>query len=48
MNGIDRSYRFEVAAIGVDWFALIIIGILGAVFFKRKLRESTGNATEEV
>ena len=36
--GIERSYRFEVAAIGVDWMALIVVGILAALFFKNKLR----------
>ncbi|MBN2276015.1 MAG: hypothetical protein JXK95_16920 [Bacteroidales bacterium] len=38
--GIERSYRFEVAAIGIDWLALIIIGILAAIFFKRKLKKT--------
>jgi len=36
--GMERSYRFEVAAIGVDWMALIVVGILAALFFKNKLR----------
>jgi len=42
--GIDRSYRFEVAAIGVNWFALIIVGILAAIVFKRKLKKENGGS----
>ncbi len=36
--GLDREYRFEVAAISVDWLALIINGILFAILFRRKLK----------
>ncbi|MFC2112678.1 hypothetical protein ACFLTA_05360 [Bacteroidota bacterium] len=36
--GIDRSYRFEVAAITINWLATIIAGILILIFFKNKLR----------
>ena len=35
MFGIDRSYRFEVAAISINWLLLIPIGILISIFFKR-------------
>ena len=35
--GLDREYRFEIAAISVDWLALIINGILLAIVFKRQL-----------
>lgn len=31
--GIDRSYRFEVAAITINWLAAIIIGILLSIYF---------------
>ena len=41
--GIERSYRFEVAAIGVDWMALIVVGILAALFFKNKLHHQQIN-----
>jgi hypothetical protein len=36
--GIDRSYRFEIAVITINWLALIIVGILAGVYFKRQLR----------
>jgi hypothetical protein len=36
--GIDRSYRFEVAAISVNWLATISAGILITILFKNKLR----------
>ncbi|MCF8380995.1 MAG: hypothetical protein K9H49_15580 [Bacteroidales bacterium] len=36
--GIDRSYRFEVAAISINWLATITAGILISVFIKRKLK----------
>jgi len=34
---IDRSYRFEVAAISINWLTIIVSGILAAIFFKRQL-----------
>jgi hypothetical protein len=34
--GIDRSYRFEVAAITVNFLTLITIGILMAIYFHKK------------
>lgn len=37
--GIDRSYRFEVAAISIDWFFLIIIGCLTSIYFKKQIQE---------
>lgn len=36
--GLDRSYRFEVAAISIDWLALIAGGILISIYFKRLIR----------
>ena len=33
--GIDRSYRFEVASISINWLFLIFIGISISIFFKR-------------
>jgi len=36
--GLDRNYRFEVAAISINWLALIILGILMAFLFKKKLK----------
>lgn len=36
--GTDRSYRFEVAAITINWLTLIVIGILVGIFFHRKQR----------
>ncbi len=40
--GIDRHYRFEVAAISINWIALIVIGSLLAIHFKRLARETLG------
>jgi hypothetical protein len=37
--GIDRSYRFEVAIITIDWLFLIALGILASVFFKKQLKK---------
>jgi hypothetical protein len=36
--GIDRSYRFEVAVITIDWSVLIINGILLSLLFRRRLK----------
>ncbi len=37
--GTDRSYRFEVAAITINWLALIAIGILVGIFFHSKIKK---------
>jgi hypothetical protein len=34
--GLDRSYRFEIAVISIDWLALIVNGVLLAVVFRRQ------------
>lgn len=36
--GIDRSYRFEVAAITINWLTTITIGILVSILIKNKLK----------
>jgi hypothetical protein len=36
--GLDRLDRFEVIAISVDWFVLIINGILLSIMFRRQLQ----------
>jgi hypothetical protein len=41
--GIRKDYRFEVTIISINWLALIINGILTAVFFKRTRREYMGS-----
>jgi hypothetical protein len=33
--GIDRSYRFEIATITINWLVLIFVGILIGLHFKR-------------
>ena len=38
-NGHNVGYRFEVAAIVINWIALIVTGILLAIFFRRPLAE---------
>lgn len=35
--GLDRDYRYEVAAITINWLVTVLIGILTGVFFKREL-----------
>lgn len=36
--GLDRDYRFEVAAITIDWLATITIGILSSIYFLKQIR----------
>ena len=36
--GIDRSYRFEVATISINWLTTITIGILVSIFIKNRLK----------
>jgi hypothetical protein len=38
--GIKREYRFEVAAITIDWMALIVSGILVGILFRHEWRDS--------
>lgn len=35
--GLDRSYRFEVAAISINWIILLINGILISIYFRKGL-----------
>ena len=35
--GLDRDYRFEVAAITINWVVTILVGILIGIFFKREM-----------
>ena len=37
--GIDRSYRFEVAAITINWLAIIVAGILISIHFKNGIKK---------
>lgn len=39
LYGLDRSYRFEVAAITVDWLVLISTGILLSIHFRKTLKK---------
>lgn len=41
LYGINREYRFEVAAIVINWIVLIVSGILLSVVFKRAMRMSS-------
>lgn len=36
--GIDRSYRFEVAAITLNWITIIAVGILISIIIKGRLK----------
>jgi hypothetical protein len=37
--GLDRDYRFEVAAITIDWLAIIVIGILSSIYFFKETKK---------
>lgn len=50
--GIDRSYRFEVATISINWLVIIVVGIMVGLHYRRKLstmqsRETLRNSNEE-
>lgn len=36
--GIDRSYRFEVVAISVNWIVTITTGILLSIYYRKRLK----------
>ena len=36
--GIDRDYRFEVAAITINWLVIIAVGILISISIKRRIQ----------
>lgn len=36
--GIDRSYRFEVTIITINWLATIVVGILISIFINSRLK----------
>jgi len=36
--GLDRSYRFEVAAISINWITTITIGVLISIFIRKRLK----------
>jgi len=38
--GLDRKDRFETLAITINWFVLIINGVLLSIVFRRQLKES--------
>ncbi len=38
--GLDRSYRFEVAAISINWIVIIISGILLSILLNKKLKST--------
>ncbi len=40
LYGIYREYRFEVAAISIDWLVLIVAGILLSLVFRRAMRQA--------
>ena len=40
--GLDRSYRFEVAAITINWLTIIIAGILVAILTRKRLNGTIG------
>jgi hypothetical protein len=37
--GLDRDYRYEIAAITINWLVTILIGVLIGVFFKREMNK---------
>lgn len=36
--GIDRSYRFEVAAISINWLVIISTGILLSIYYRKRYK----------
>jgi glucan phosphoethanolaminetransferase (alkaline phosphatase superfamily) len=46
--GIDRSYRFEVATITVNFLTLIIAGVLLSIFFYKQKACKLQNQTAQV
>jgi hypothetical protein len=42
--GLDRDYRFEVAAISINWLALIVLGILQTIQFQKRRRYLEGRS----
>lgn len=36
--GLDRDYRFEVAAITIDWLGTITIGIFSSIYFLNQIK----------
>jgi len=41
LYGIDRSYRFEIIVISIDWLVLTVTGMLVSIVFKRTTRMPT-------
>lgn len=39
--GVDRSYRFEIAVITINWLAMVTGSILSGIFFFRQLKKGT-------
>jgi len=39
--GIERSYRFEVATITINWLVIIVVGIMIGLHFRKKLITDT-------
>ena len=37
--GLEREYLFEVAAISIEWLALLVGGLLLSAVFKKRLKE---------
>lgn len=42
--GLDRSYRFEVTIITINWLSIIIIGILVSILFNRLIIKKDNSA----
>ncbi len=37
--GLERSYRFEVSSITINWLAIIVVGVLAGLFYYKNLRQ---------
>ena len=42
--GLDRSYRFEVVLISVNWLVMITVGVLLSIYFRRKILAVKSNS----
>lgn len=41
IHGISREYRFEIAVITIDFFTLILLGVLSSFIFKRTYADNS-------
>ncbi|MBN2528518.1 MAG: hypothetical protein JXR76_19170 [Deltaproteobacteria bacterium] len=45
--GLDRHYRFEVAAISINWIVSIVVGILMSLFYRQAMKRQFNSQIEQ-